>query len=114
MEILGTLSLGGMVVLAENVLALPELPVVSRVWMVITVPSVMQALLVAGGLPEGICCVVFGGEVLKRSLVVQLHALKQQLRMVNVYGPIEAMVYAMVTEVSVGVETITIGKPVAN
>src|SRR5688572_5412765 len=56
MDILGTLSLGGTVVLAENVLALPELPAASRVRTVITVPSAMQALLAAGGLPEGIRC----------------------------------------------------------
>ncbi|MCG8461551.1 MAG: AMP-binding protein, partial [Holophagales bacterium] len=57
-EILGTLSLGGTVVLAENVLALLELPSADRVRMCIMVPSTMQALLAAGRLPEGIRCVV--------------------------------------------------------
>ena len=69
MEILGTLSLGGTVVLAENVLGLLELPSADRVRTCIMVPSAMQALLAAGRLPEGIRCLVFGGEVLKRSLV---------------------------------------------
>jgi amino acid adenylation domain-containing protein len=114
MEILGTLSLGGTVVLAENVLALLELPSADRVKTGIIVPSVMQGLLAVGGLPKGIRCVVLGGEVLKRSLVEQLHALEPRPRVVNAYGPTEDTVYSTVTEVSVGVETITIGKPVSN
>ena len=78
------------------------------------VPSAMQGLLAAGGLPEGVRCVVLGGEVLKRPLVEQLHALEQRPRVVNVYGPTEDTVYSTATEVSVGVEPITIGKPVSN
>lgn len=114
MEILGTLSLGGTVVLAENVLALLELRSANRVRTAIMVPSAMQGLLAAGWRPEGIRCVVLGGEVLKRSLVAQLHALEPRPRVVNVYGPTEDTVYSTATEVSVGAETITIGKPVSN
>ncbi|HSL84464.1 MAG TPA: AMP-binding protein, partial [Thermoanaerobaculia bacterium] len=108
-EILGTLSLGGTVVLAENVLALLELPSADRVRTCIMVPSSMQALLAAGRPPEGIRCLALGGEVLKRSLVDRLHALEPGPRVVNVYGPTEATVFSMLTEVSPGVETITIG-----
>ncbi len=114
MEILGTLSLGGTVVLAENVLELLELPSAHRVRTCIMVPSAMQALLAAGRPPEGIRCLVFGGEVLKRSLVDQLHALEPALRVVNVYGPTEDTVYSTAAEVPVGVETVTIGKPVSS
>lgn len=114
MEILGTLSLGGTVILAENVPALLELPSADRVRTCITVPSAMQALLAAGRPPAGIRCLVFGGEVLKRSLVDRLHALAPGLRIVNVYGPTEDTVYSTVSEVPRGAETITIGKPVPN
>jgi amino acid adenylation domain-containing protein len=114
MEILGTLSLGGTVVLAENVLELLQLPAADRVRTGIMVPSAMQALLAVGRPPEGIRCLVFGGEVLKRSLVDRLHALEPGLRVVNVYGPTEDTVYSTSTEVPAGVETITIGKPVSN
>jgi amino acid adenylation domain-containing protein len=113
MEMLGTLSLGGTVVLAKNVLELPELPAADRVRTAIMVPSSMQALLSAGELPGGIRCLVFGGEVLKRSLVDQLHAREQRPRVVNVYGPTEDTVYSTVKEIPVGVETITIGRSVA-
>ncbi|MEG3190836.1 amino acid adenylation domain-containing protein [Lysobacter sp. D1-1-M9] len=114
MEILGTLSLGGTVVLSENALALPELPLADRVRTTIMVPSAMQGLLAAGGLPEGVRCVVLGGDVLKRPLVEQLHALAQRPRVLNVYGPTENTVYSTGTEVPAGVETITIGKPMLN
>ncbi len=114
MEILGTLSLGGTVVLSENALALLELPSADRVRTTIMVPSSMQGLLAAGGLPEGVRCVVLGGDVLKRPLVEQLHALAQRPRVLNVYGPTENTVYSTGTEVPAGVETITIGKPMPN
>ena len=114
MEILGTLSLGGTVVLAENVLGLLKLRSANRVRTAIMVPSAMQGLLAAGWRPEGIRCVVLGGEVLKQSLVAQLHALEPRPRVFNVYGPTEDTVYSTATEVSVGAETITIGKPVSN
>lgn len=114
MEILGTLSLGGTVVLAENVLALLEMPSAHRVRTAIMVPSAMQGLLASGWQPDGIGCVVFGGEVLKRSLVEQLHEREPRLRVVNVYGPTEDTVYSTATEVPAGMQKITIGKPVSN
>ncbi|CAA9341840.1 MAG: Polyketide synthase modules and related proteins [uncultured Lysobacter sp.] len=114
MEILGTLALGGTVVLAENVLALRDMASAQRVRTAIMVPSAMQALLASGGLPRDIRCVVLGGEALKRSLVEQLHALQPRPRVVNVYGPTEDTVYSTVSEVAVGVRTVTIGKPVSN
>jgi amino acid adenylation domain-containing protein len=114
MEILGTLSLGGTVVLAENVLELLELPSADRVRTCIMVPSAMQALLAVGRPPEGIRCLVFGGEVLKRSLVDRLRALEPGPRVVNVYGPTEDTVFSTAAEIPAGVETITIGQPVSN
>ncbi|NZA26475.1 amino acid adenylation domain-containing protein [Luteimonas sp. SJ-92] len=114
MEILGTLSLGGTVVLSENALALPELPAADRVRTTIMVPTSMQGLLAAGGLPEGVRCVVLGGDVLKRPLLEQLHALPQRPRVLNVYGPTENTVYCTAAEMPAGVKTITIGKPVSN
>jgi amino acid adenylation domain-containing protein len=111
-EILVTLSLGGTVVLAENALALPELPSAGRVRAAITVPSAVQGLLAGGPPPEGLRCFLLGGEVLKRSLLDRLHALEPRPRVINVYGPTEATVFTTTAEVPAGVETITIGKPV--
>jgi amino acid adenylation domain-containing protein len=112
MEILGTLCLGGTVVLADNVLALPELPSSHAVRTAIMVPSSMQALLAAGWRAEGIRCVVLGGEVLAPSLVARLHALDPRLRVFNVYGPTEDTVYSTAAEIRHGASAITIGTPV--
>ena len=112
MEILGTLSLGGTVILAKNVLELLELPAAHRVRMCVMVPSAMKVFLSAGRLPEGIRCVVLGAEVLTPSLVDQLHAQNPGLRVVNVYGPTEDTVYSTTAEVAFGTEAITIGQSV--
>ncbi|MEM7582756.1 MAG: amino acid adenylation domain-containing protein, partial [Acidobacteriota bacterium] len=112
MEILGTLSLGGTVVLAENPLQLLELPAADRVRMCVMVPSALKVLLAAGRLPEGIRCVVVGAEVLTASLVSQLHAQDPGRRVINVYGPTEDTVYSTTAGVAVGAETITIGTSV--
>ena len=114
MEILGTLSLGGTVVLAQNAMSIPELPAADRIRTTIMVPSSMQALLAADGLPESVRCVVMGGDVLKPALVTQLHALAQRPRVLNFYGPTENTVYSTTSEVTVDAKTITIGKPVSN
>lgn len=113
MEILGTLMLGGTVVLSENVLALRELPGAHRVRTTIMVPSAMKALLAAGPLPAGVRCVVLGGEVLTASLVADLHAAPRPPRVLNVYGPTEATVFTTAGIVDAGTESITIGSPVA-
>ncbi|MEM9291026.1 MAG: amino acid adenylation domain-containing protein [Acidobacteriota bacterium] len=113
LEIFGVLSLGGTLVLAENALALRELPAVDRLRALILVPSALKALLAAGPLPAGVRTVMLGGEVLRRSLVEQAHALEPRPRLLNVYGPTEDTSYSTATEISAGAETITIGRSVA-
>ena len=114
METLGTLSLGGTMVLADNALELPKLPRADRLRTCVMVPSAMQALLASQSLPEGIGCVVFGGEALKLSLVKQIHALPWQPRVVNAYGPTEDTVFSTTSELPAGTEMVTIGRSVAN
>lgn len=114
MEILGTLALGGTVVLAHNALAVLDLPAADRIRTAIMVPSAMQALLAAGWRAPGLRCAVLGGEVLAPALVAQLHALRPRPRVFNVYGPTEDTVFSTASEVSPGVQAITIGTPVAN
>lgn len=114
MEILGTLALGGTVILAQNALSLLDLPAAHRIRTCIIVPSAMQALLTAGSLPDNVRTVVFGGEVLKRSLVDQLRARAPTARLINVYGPTENTVFSTVKTLSEAEESITIGQAVAN
>ena len=114
MEILGTLSLGGTVVLANNALELPKLPFAEKVKSVVMVPSSMQTLLSSGKLPSGIQCVVFGGEALKLPLVEQIHALHPRAKILNAYGPTEDTVFSTITEIPLEAKSVTIGKPVPN
>ncbi|WP_444893682.1 amino acid adenylation domain-containing protein [Microbulbifer sp. TRSA001] len=114
METIGALALGGRVILAKNILELPQLPSLAQVRTCITVPSAMQALLSVEELPGGIRCLIFGGEVLKQSLVDQIYAGAVKPRIVNVYGPTEDTVYSTYTEVSPGSGSITIGKTLPN
>ncbi|CAM2011066.1 amino acid adenylation domain-containing protein [Acanthopleuribacter pedis] len=112
METLGILSLGGTMILAENALALPTLPAADQVKACVMVPSAMQALLRTHRLPQNIRCVLFGGEALKPALVRQIHALPQQPRVVNCYGPTEDTVFSTTARVPVGAKVVTIGTSV--
>ena len=114
MEIMGTLSLGGTIILAQNALELTKIPAVDQLRVVVIVASAMRALLATEKLPRGIRCLVFGGEALKRSLVEQVHALRPDLRIFNAYGPTEDTVYSTIAEVPQGATVITIGKSVPN
>lgn len=114
MEIMGTLSLGGTIILAKNALELTQLPAVNKVKTCVMVASAMQALLSTEKLPESIQCLVFGGEALKRSLVEQVYAQKPTLRVLNAYGPTEDTVYSTIAEISSGTKVVTIGTSVPN
>ncbi|CAM2066673.1 Amino acid adenylation domain-containing protein [Sulfidibacter corallicola] len=114
METLGSLSLGGTIVLADHALELPKLPSADKVRTCVMVPSSMQALLSSEKLPENIRCVVFGGEALKLSLVNQVHALEWRPRVVNAYGPTEDSVFSTTSEVPTGTKVVTIGRSVPN
>lgn len=114
MEIMGTLSLGGTIILAKNALELTTLPAVDQLRTVVIVASALQALLATETLPKGLRCLVFGGEALKRSLVEQVYALAPNLRILNAYGPTEDTVYSTIADVPLGVKVVTIGKSVPN
>lgn len=114
MEIMGTLSLGGTIILAKNALDLTKLPASDSIRTCVMVASSVQALLATEKLPKGIRCLVFGGEALKSSLVEQVYALAPNLRILNAYGPTEDTIYSTIAEVPKGTKTITIGKSVPN
>lgn len=112
MEIMGTLSLGGTIILAKNALQLTKLPAVDKIKTCVMVASAMQALLSIDTLPQGIQCLVFGGEALKLSLVEQIRAQRPSLRILNAYGPTEDTVYSTIVEIPLNPSLITIGKSV--
>lgn len=112
-ETLGTISLGGTVILAQNGLALSEPSLTNKVKSCVMIPSVLQTILSGADLPESLKCLFVGGEALKRPLAEQLHQLKPDLRLVNVYGPTEDTVFSTTKEIKPGTQRITIGKSVS-
>ncbi|WP_440120207.1 amino acid adenylation domain-containing protein [Tenacibaculum sp. Ill] len=112
MEIFGTLSLGGTVILAKNALELTSLPSVDIITMIVMVPSAVQAIISSKKLPKNLQCLVFGGEALKRSLVKQVYQQKPNLKIFNAYGPTEDTVYATIARIHKEDELITIGTSV--
>ncbi|MFL6289705.1 MAG: amino acid adenylation domain-containing protein, partial [Thermoanaerobaculia bacterium] len=112
-EIFLTLTRGGTLVLAENALALSELPARDSVTLINTVPSAIGALLRDAGLPASVRTVNLAGEPLKRALVEALYAVPTVESVYNLYGPSEDTTYSTWTRVARGEEP-TIGVPVAN
>ena len=110
-EIFAPLCLGGRVLLADSVLALPELPFKDEVRLINTVPTVMAELLAIGGLPPGGPTVCLAGEVFPAPLARGLAGAGAG-RLLNLYGPTEDTVYSTWTEVDgAGEDALPIGRP---
>ncbi len=112
-ELFVTLASGGRLILADNVLALPELPAADEVTLVCAVPSAIAALADARALPAGVKTVNLGGEPVKGALAAALYANGVQ-RVRNLYGPSEDTTYSTCEGIARGEEREpTIGRPVA-
>ena len=116
-EIWATLSCGGTIVLADDILhwseSLREENSHSRVRLVNTVPSAIARLIQRGRLPESVCTVNLAGEALKEPLVSEVYAAGNIKRVNNLYGPTETTTYSTWATVSEQRE-ITIGRAVTN
>ncbi|MVF12550.1 amino acid adenylation domain-containing protein [Ketobacter sp. MCCC 1A13808] len=112
-EIFVTLAAGGKIILAENVLALPELPARDEVVLVNTVPSAIDTLLRGRQIPRTVKVINLAGEALAASLVDGLYQHTQVDRVYDLYGPSEDTTYSTFTLRKQG-EPATIGRPIAN
>jgi amino acid adenylation domain-containing protein len=112
-ELFAPLAWGGTVILAENALALADLPAREEVTLVDTVPSAMAELLRQGAVPGSVKTVNLGGEPLRGALARQVHALGTVERLLNLYGPSEDTTFSTVAEVGAAGEP-TIGRVLAN
>jgi len=111
-ELFVPLAGGGTVILADDALALAELPARQRVTLVNTVPSAIAALCRVGGLPRGVRTVNLAGEPLHRSLVDRVYAqLRPGARVWNLYGPSEDTTYSTAAVVPLRGGEPTIGRP---
>ncbi|TCP53368.1 amino acid adenylation domain-containing protein [Tumebacillus sp. BK434] len=110
-EFFVTLSLGGKLVIADNALALPNLPNKSEITLINTVPSAITELLRQKAIPKSVRVVNLCGEPLKRQIVDSLYALGTVEKVVNVYGPTEDTVYTTYSLTRAG-QPVTIGRAI--
>ena len=112
-EIFVTLSGGGFMVLADNALALPELPAREQVRLINTVPSAIAALQRAGQIPASVKTINLAGEPLKQPLVDSLYGSTAVERVYDLYGPSEDTTYSTFTLRLPGGQA-NIGRPLDN
>jgi amino acid adenylation domain-containing protein len=112
-ELLVPLCWGGKVILANNVLQLPELPAASEVRLINTVPSAAAELVRLKAIPAGVQVINLAGEPLRQSLVDQLYALGTLKKVYDLYGPTEDTVYSTCALRPPGGQA-TIGRPLPN
>lgn len=92
-EIFVTLSLGGTLLLVEDLFDLPDAPFADQVTFINTVPTPMAELLRLGPLPASVQTICLAGEVLPPSLAASIHA-EPGVRLWNLYGPSEDTTYS--------------------
>lgn len=112
-ELLVTLATGGTVILANNALALHELPARNEVTLVNTVPSAMDELIRLRDLPPSVVTVNLAGEPLDPSLVDRVYQHSSVSRVYDLYGPSETTTYSTCALRPLGGRA-TIGRPIAN
>ncbi|OUS31219.1 hypothetical protein A9Q99_04270 [Gammaproteobacteria bacterium 45_16_T64] len=112
-EIFVTLSAGGSIILADNVLALPHIPAADDVTLVNTVPSAIAALQRENAIPSNVKIINLAGEALPASLVDLLYDTTDVDRVYDLYGPSEDTTYSTYT-LRQKDALATIGRPISN
>ena len=115
-EIFVPLSCGGAVLVAENALALGEMPNRDQVKLINTVPSSMRELVRTRSVPDSVHVVNLAGEALPADLVRDLYESTQVRRVFNLYGPTEDTTYSTwaFLERDATRWSVPIGRPLAN
>jgi len=113
-EMFVPLCVGGAVVVAENALALPDLPARNEVTLINTVPSAIAALVRAGRIPSPVQTINLAGEACPLALVKALYATGTVTEVFNLYGPTEDTVYSTFALIGPNAPRVTVGKPIAN
>ena len=112
-EIFLPLSVGGTVVLAGNVLELPNLVDRSHVTLINTVPSAIDALLLQRAIPPSVRIVNLAGEPLTTELVDRIYDVPTVQKVFDLYGPSEDTTYSTFILRRRG-DPASIGRPIAN
>ncbi|MEM8778136.1 MAG: amino acid adenylation domain-containing protein, partial [Cyanobacteria bacterium P01_G01_bin.49] len=114
-ELFVPLSWGYQVILAENILDLPDLAAKEEITLINTVPSAIAQLLRIEGIPTSVKAVNLAGEALPHRLVEQLEQLSHIQYIFNLYGPSEDTTYSTYASVQSNDQgLVTIGKAITN
>lgn len=112
-ELFVPLSWGGCVILAQNALHLLTMPNRNAVTLVNTVPSAMQEIVKADGIPSSVLVVNLAGEPLSNELAQQVYAQETIESVFNLYGPSEDTTYSTFARIEKGSQTKpSIGRPI--
>ncbi|ACB52421.1 peptide synthetase [Crocosphaera subtropica ATCC 51142] len=114
-ELFVPLCWGYQVILAENILDLPNLAAREEITLINTVPSAIAQLLRIKGIPISVKGINLAGEALSHRLVEELEKLSHIQSIFNLYGPSEDTTYSTYTPVKSNAEgVVTIGKGISN
>lgn len=112
-EIFVPLSVGGKVILVDNILHLPESPHAQKVTLIDTVPSAIASIAKINGIPPSVTTVNLAGEALSNNIVQEVYKLKHIKQIFNLYGPSEDTTFSTVALIPKGYDDIPpIGKPI--
>ena len=112
-ELFAPLTCGGMVILADNALALTTIASRSKVSLINTVPSAMNELLRLDAIPPSVRVINLAGEPLRPELVRRIYESTSARKVHDLYGPSECTTYSTWTLRSAEGRQ-TIGRPIAN
>lgn len=112
-EIFAPLIVGGKVIIAKSIMALPLLKRKEEVRFVSTVPTAINALLAANLISPNIRILNIAGEALHADLVDKLYALGHIEKIFDLYGPSEYTTFTTVAHRKAGAPA-TIGRPLSN
>jgi non-ribosomal peptide synthase protein (TIGR01720 family) len=93
-ELFVTLAAGGKLIVAENALALPDLPARNEVTLINTVPSAVAELVRQKAIPVGVRVVNLAGEPLSAALADAVYDAAAVEHVYDLYGPSEDTTYS--------------------
>ncbi|MBE9222347.1 amino acid adenylation domain-containing protein [Cyanobacterium stanieri LEGE 03274] len=113
-EIFVPLSVGGAVILVDNILHLPESPHRHQVTLIDTVPSAIASLTKIKGIPDSVKTVNLAGEALTNNIVQEVYKQDNVEKVYNLYGPSEDTTYSTVALIPKGFDDVPpIGNPIS-
>ncbi|CAL2089885.1 protein of unknown function [Tenacibaculum sp. 190524A02b] len=115
-EIFLPLTIGGTVVLVENIMELMTMEKLPEISLINSIPSLVQELVNNHKLPKNLEVINLAGEPIQESLIHQLHAEQNNVKKVwNLYGPSETTTYSTGKQFAKdNFEGNCIGKPIYN